>query len=141
MEGGWLIERSAFRGRGPTYLIGPIKHSDFPEMYAWTAESAEAIRFYREKDAKQVMTICGLDRFEDIRVTEHGWAQMNESSKQIPFYEIALKLFNELDRLKMAYLYNLQKDAKGPDIALIQEAYHLLELDIDDDNPMSGTGS
>ena len=79
-ETGWLIERDPFRGRRvPTYLCALMSnHSEFRDAWTWTQETSEAIRFCRKQDAKAFLFILGLQRFTDLHVREHGWADMRE---------------------------------------------------------------
>lgn len=71
-EFAWLIEREAING--PVYLT---VHKD---LFDWTRDSTEAIRFSRRQDAEMVARVIGD---EVSRVAEHGWYQLPvESTKE-----------------------------------------------------------
>lgn len=59
-EFAWLIERD----KGPHYLT---VHKD---LFDWTTDSNQAIRFARRLDAEMVARVIGD---EVSRVAEHGW--------------------------------------------------------------------
>lgn len=63
-ETGWLIEEGKSAVSSPCYWAGGNQ---------WQPDSMTAIRFARERDARQVMRFIEFDSGYSHRASEHSW--------------------------------------------------------------------